>query len=250
MEYQWLIDWVDDQIVNRPGKILLAFLLVTVVFTLGLSTIETETGQQQFIEDLPSFEAFEDVQRDFGASFSESTTSTTLVQDSQNVLSKPALLRMLRTQRELSESEPLRVTSTSSPARTIASTLNPEATTLEEQIAAVERATPTEIDSAVREAATQNPSFATRLSTDFSRETATASATEATLTHRAGPGAGGGGGPGGGTTFPPNRDGRVRHILSETAPDIQLVGNSPDTITATLVLVFCLLRSSSSCSSS
>jgi predicted RND superfamily exporter protein len=237
VEYQGLIDWIDDQIVNRPGEVILAFLLATAVFVAGLGAIETETGQQQFIEDLPSFEALEDVQRDFGASFSESTTSTTLVQDSQNVLSKPALLRMLETQGALSESDPLRVTSTSSPARTVASTLDPEAVTLEEQIRAIERATPTEIDRAVRETAERNPAFTTRLSTDFSRTSASASAAEATLTHRAGPGVGGGGGPGGGTTFPPNRDERVNRILSVTAPNIHIVGSPPDTITATLVLV-------------
>jgi preprotein translocase subunit SecF len=144
---------------------------------------------------------------------------------------------MLRTQRALSESDPLRVKSTSSPARTVASTLDPNATTLEGEINAVERATPAEIDSAVRQAAEQNPAFSTRLSTDFSRTTASASAAEATVTHRAGPGVGGGGGPGGGTTFPPNRGERVRTILSTTASDIQFVGSTPDTITATLVLV-------------
>ncbi|HKJ59901.1 MAG TPA: MMPL family transporter [Halobacteriales archaeon] len=237
VDYQWLIDRVDDRIVNRPGTIVLLFLIATAVFATGLGSITTESGQEQFIEDLPSFEALEDVQRDFGSSFPDSTTSSTLVQDSQNVLAKPALLRMLRTQERLTESDPLRVTETSSPARTVAQTLDPEAATIEAEIDAVERATPGEIDAAVRSAAESDPTFATGLSEDFSTTSASATAAEATVTHRAGRGVGGGGGPGGGTTFPPNRDERVRDVVTATAPDIRVFGSPPDTITATLVLV-------------
>ncbi|MFC6940702.1 RND family transporter [Salinirubellus sp. GCM10025818] len=238
MNYQWLIDRVDDQIVNHPGKIILLFLLATVVFVSGLGAIETEAGQQQFIEDLPSFQALEDVQSDFGTSFSgTSTTSTTLVQDSQNALSKPALLRMLRTQEQIMESDPLRVTATASPARTVATTLDPDATTLEAQVLAVERATPGQIDRAIRRAADRNPTFTARVSDDFNVNTASASATEASVTHRAGPGIGGGGGPGGAADFPPDREERIRTITSTTAPDIRVLGDPPDTITSTLVLV-------------
>ena len=237
MNYQWLIDRVDNQIVNRPGKIILLFLLATVVFGAGLGSIETEAGQQQFIEDLPSFQALEDVQADFGTSFSGTSTSTTLVQDSQNALSKPGLLRMLRTQERIVDSDPLRVTATTSPARTVATTIDPDATTLEAQIAAVEGATPGEIDRAIRRAAERNPAFLTRVSDDFNANTASASATEATVTHRAGPGVGGGGGPGGAADFPPDREERIRTIASTTAPDIGVLGDPPDTITATLVLV-------------
>ncbi|MEF8867359.1 MAG: MMPL family transporter [Haloarculaceae archaeon] len=238
MDYQWLIDRVDDRIVNHPGKIILLFLLATVVFVSGLGAIETEAGQQQFIEDLPSFQALEDVQRDFGESFSgPSTTSTTLVQDSQNALSKPALLRMLRTQERVVDSDPLRVTATASPARTVATTLDPDATTLEAQILAVERATPGEVDRAIRRAADRNPAFTARVSEDFNANAASASATEASVTHRAGPGIGGGGGPGGAADFPPDREERIRAITSTTAPDIRVLGDPPDTISATLVLV-------------
>ena len=215
-----MIDRVDHRIVNQPGRVILLFLAITVVFASGLGAIETETGQQQFIEDLPSFQAFEDIQRDFGASFGRPSTSTTLVQDSSNVLAKPALLRMLRSQRRIVDSDPLRVTNTVSAARTVASTIDPTATTLDAQVAAVERATPAEIDAAVRRAAATEPGFETRLSNDFSAEAAAASAAEATVTHRAGRGVSTGGGPGAGASFPPNRDERVRRIISDTAPDI------------------------------
>jgi predicted RND superfamily exporter protein len=244
MDYQWLIDHVDERIVTQPGRVILVFLIVTVLFLPGLGAIETESGQQQFIEDLPSYQALEDVQRDFGASFTNETTSTTLIQESQNVLSKPALLELLRAQEQIAESSPLRVTETSSPARTVAETIDPNATTLAAQIDAIEQASPTEIDVAVRQAAEEEASFTSQLSTDFNRQAATATAAQATATHRAGPGEGSSGGPGGGSAFPPNRDERIRGILSSpavtgdaSASDIRLLGSSPDTIGATLVLV-------------
>ncbi|MFB6211541.1 MAG: RND family transporter [Halobacteriales archaeon] len=233
-----MIDKLDHQIINHPRRLILAFLVVTVVFTTGLGSIETESGQGQFIEDLPSFQALEDVQRDFGSSFSQSQTTTTLIQDSQNVLAQPSLLAMLRTQKAIADTDGLRVTDTSSPARTVARTIDPQARTLDAQIDAIERATPEQIDAAIEQANRRNPTFATRLSDDFNPATGSASAAEATITHRAGPGIGGtGGGPGSGTTFPPNRDERIRSIVSTTAPDIRVLGNSPDTIGATLILV-------------
>jgi predicted RND superfamily exporter protein len=238
VNYQWVIDRVDDYIVDHSKTVIVAFLLATVVFTGGLSGIETESGQQQFIEDLPSFQALEDVQRDFGASFPGTTTTTTVVQTDQNVLSKPALLDLLRTQERLADEESLRVENTSSAAVTVARRLDPEATTLEQQIVAVERATPKEIDAAVRRAA-ERPAFRSRLSSDFNRRSASAMATEATITHHAGPGAGGGGGPGGAEEFPPDAAERIERIAAgeTTASTVRALGVPPDTTTTTLTLV-------------
>ncbi|PSP32481.1 RND transporter [Halobacteriales archaeon QH_10_67_22] len=239
MEYQWLIDWVDDRITRQSRTVILLFLVATGVFVTGLGAVETESGQDQFIEDLPSFNALEDVQRDFGASFSESTTTTTLVQDSRNVLSKPSLLRMLRALERIESTNGLRVTDTSSAAETVARTLDPEATTLDEQITAVERATPREIERAVRRADERDPTVSTRLSDDFEYRETAATATEATVTHRAGPGQGedGGGGPEPGGTYPPNRVERVEFVVDGTAPDIEILGTPPDTIGDTLLIV-------------
>jgi predicted RND superfamily exporter protein len=238
MNYQWVIDRVDNYIVDRSRAVILVFLLVTVVFTGGLSDIETESGQQQFIEELPSFQALEDVQRDFGARFPGVNTTSTLIQTDQNVLSKPALLDLLRTQERVADSESLRVANTTSVARTVARTIDPEATTLDEQIRAVERATPAEIDAAVRRAA-DGRGFQTRLSTDFNRRSASATATEATITHRAGPGADGGGGPGGATEFPPNAEERIERLAAAEADasTIRAQGVPPDTTTTTLTVV-------------
>jgi len=239
MEYQWIIDWVDDRITRQSKTVIVLFLVATGVFVTGLGAVETESGQEQFIEDLPSFNALEDVQRDFGASFSESTTTTTLVQDSRNVLSKPSLLRMLRALERIESTNGLRVTDTSSAAETVARTLDPEATTLDEQITAVERATPREIERAVRRADERDPTVSTRLSDDFEYRETAATATEATVTHRAGPGQGegGGGGPEPGGTYPPNRVERVEFVVDGTAPDIEVLGTPPDTIGDTLLIV-------------
>jgi len=191
MNYQWLIDRIDGYIVDHSRRVILLFLVATMVFAGGLGGIETESGQQQFVEELPSFQALERVQEDFDTSFPQVNTTTTLVQSDQNVLSRSALLDMLRTQERIRESDPLRVADTESPARRVARTLDPDARTLDEQIRAVERATPSEIDGAVRRAAeSERGTFRSRLSTDFNRRSASASAMEATVTHRAGPGAG------------------------------------------------------------
>jgi predicted RND superfamily exporter protein len=225
LDYQRAIDWVDDRITNSPGKVVLVFLALTVLFVGGLGNIETETGQNQFIEDLPSFEALENIQRDFGASFGSSgpTTSTTLLQDSQNVLSKPAMLRLLRAQKEVADQDAMRVVSVSSPAATVATTIDPNATTLQAQIRSIERATPSEIDAAVQQAAERNPGFDTDLSADFNAQSAYASAARAAITH--------------GTDGIPSQDERVRRLVGTAGPDIRVLGSQPDTIGDSLVLV-------------
>ena len=240
MNYQWLIDRIDGYIVDHSRRVILLFLVATMVFAGGLGGIETESGQQQFVEELPSFQALERVQEDFDTSFPQVNTTTTLVQSDQNVLSRSALLDMLRTQERIRESDPLRVADTESPARRVARTLDPDARTLDEQIRAVERATPSEIDGAVRRAAeSERGTFRSRLSTDFNRRSASASAMEATVTHRAGPGAGGEGGPGGASEFPPNKEERMQRLVGSaaTASTIRVQGTPPDTTTTTLTVV-------------
>lgn len=129
MEYQWLIDRVDYYIVNRSKAVVLAFLLVTAVMIGGLGMITLEGGQEQFIEDLDSYEANENIQEEFSATFGgPSTTSTRLVQESNNVLSKPALLDMLQTRNRIIEQTALRVDTVETPAEEVATTLDGSAT--------------------------------------------------------------------------------------------------------------------------
>jgi len=178
-----IVERVDDAVVEYPGRIVLAFLLVTGVFVVGLGNVGAESGTDEFTADVPAQDAFEDIQREFGAPFAVSTGGTSLIQTEQNVLARPALLRMLRTQKALADRDGLRVADTSSPARAVARQLDPGATTIEAQIDAVERATPRQIDAAVARAA-ERPGFASGLSNDFNPEAATASAAIGSVTHR------------------------------------------------------------------
>jgi predicted RND superfamily exporter protein len=181
-DYQRLIDWADDRIVETPGRVLLAFLVVTAVFGVGLGNVSTSSGTQQFASDTPAQEALDAINEEFSEPFTASTGSTQLIQRGENVLSKKGLLRMLRAQDRVAENEALRVSGTSSAATIVALQLDPTAETRAERIDAVERATPGEIDRAVR-AASENPRFAGLLSNDFNRESASASATIGVITH-------------------------------------------------------------------
>src|SRR6056297_3605991 len=153
MNYKRYIDWADDRIVEDSRKVILVFLVVTVAFTAGLGNISTNAGTQQFTTGLPAEEAFERVNTEFSPPFSPDTGNTQLIQESTNVLSKQSLLGMLRAQERLEDHDDLRVTETSSAAGIVARELDPTATTTEAQIRAVEGATSSEIDAAVRDAA-------------------------------------------------------------------------------------------------
>jgi predicted RND superfamily exporter protein len=183
MDYQRVIDRVDETIVERPGRIVLGFLVVTALFTLGLSSIGTSAGTQQFTSDLPAANAFEAIQDDFTDPFEPQSGSTQLIQEDTNVLSKPALLGMLRTQEALADRNGLRVESSSSAAGIVAQQLDPTAQTTEDQIEAVEDATPDQIETAVAQAAETNPQFSTLVSSDFNRRSASATATIGLVQH-------------------------------------------------------------------
>ena len=44
IDHQQVIDLVDDQIANRPGQVVLAMLVLTAVFAVGLGNISTAAG--------------------------------------------------------------------------------------------------------------------------------------------------------------------------------------------------------------
>ncbi len=183
-DYQRYIDVVDGWIADRPKAVIVAFLLLSGVFVLGLGGSGTESGTSQFTEDVPAAEALENVNDNFErVTFERSEGTTQLIQSNQNVLSKPALLRMLRAQHRLARNPDLQVESSTSVARAIARTLDPEATTYEAQIRAVEGATPAEIDRGVQTAVARNPGLRASLSTDFNAQSASASATIGIVRH-------------------------------------------------------------------
>lgn len=183
VEYQAVIDWLDAWIVDRSKTVLVVFLVLTAVFGVGLTQVSMEAGTSQFAEDNPEQEAFDAVNREFTQPFEADNGTTQLVQSGRNVLSKPELLAMLTAMYRLEEREEFRVATTTSAASIVARTLDPNATTLEAQIRTVERATDTEIERAVGQAAT-NPFFRALLSKDFNPRAASASATIGLIEHR------------------------------------------------------------------
>ena len=197
MQYKKYIDWANNRIVDDSRKVILVFLVATLVFGAGLGSVSTNAGTQQFTTGLPAEEAFERVTTEFSPAFEPDTGNTQLIQRGDNVLAKHALLRMLRAQERMENHDDFRVQSTNSAASIVARQLDPEATTTEAQIWAVESATDSEIDTAVRQAADENSQFETLLSNDFNRGSASASATIGLVTHEIPAGISSGSGQGG-----------------------------------------------------
>jgi predicted RND superfamily exporter protein len=182
LDYEAYVERLDELIVDRPYRVAGVFLVVTLVFAGGLTGISTDAGTSQFTEDSDAQAALEDVNRQFNPSFETDTGSTQLIQTHTNVLSKPAMLDMLETQRRIAERDGLRVTGTNSVAQTVARQLDPSAETLPEQIDAVEAATSTEVRLAA-EQATATPGVQSLLSDDFNAEDPSATVTLATVSH-------------------------------------------------------------------
>ncbi|WP_256545671.1 efflux RND transporter permease subunit [Halobellus inordinatus] len=224
-DYQRFVDWADDKIVNYSTRVILTFLLVTALFAVGLGGVSTESGTQQFAEDIPAADALERIENEFLPVFSPSPGSTQLVQKDANVLSKQSLLAMLRAQEALEDRNDMYVTETSSAASIVAQTIDPSATTLEEQIIALERATGSEIRRAVRENA-DNPGFTGTLSNDFNRKAASASSTIGVVTHDLPQDVGGGGsGQSGDSPMTPIQNQAQRIIDAELDADITVFGS-------------------------
>ncbi|MFW6385294.1 MAG: hypothetical protein ACOCY7_04075 [Halodesulfurarchaeum sp.] len=182
VDHEVLVERISTLIAEHPRRVVVAFLVVTLVMSAGLGNITTETGTSQFSEGTDSEEALEDIDREFGQPFAADSDSTQVIQTDRNVLSKSAMLEMLRAQKRVLNRTELRVTATRSSAQQVARQLDPRATTIEAQIRAIERATSSEIDDAVGRAATA-PGFTTTLSNDFNRESASATATITVITH-------------------------------------------------------------------
>jgi len=183
LDHQVVIDWLDSQISERPAAVIVAFLVVTAVFAVGLGNVSTSAGTEQFTQDVPAQQAYDHVTTEFGRPFAPDTGSTQLIQTGQNVLSKRSLSRMLTVEDRISSRTGLRVSGHVSAADVVATQLDPNATTLQAKRRAVRQATPTEIDTAVRRAA-RNPGFVSQLSNDFNAQSASASATVAVITHQ------------------------------------------------------------------
>ncbi|MFB6121955.1 MAG: RND family transporter [Haloferacaceae archaeon] len=188
LDHQRLVDAADDWIVNRSRTVMLAFLVLTGVFLVGAGASGTETGTDQFTEDIPAQNAFENINEQFETrSFEASTGSTTLIQNEPNVLSKSSQLAMLRAQRRLHENPDFRVVSSSSVAEAVATRLDPNATTPAAKVRALETAPASRVQAATRAVLSTRPLLRQRVSEDYNAQSVTASATLGGVTHRLGP---------------------------------------------------------------
>ncbi|MUV86077.1 MMPL family transporter [Natronomonas sp. CBA1123] len=223
VDYQPYIDRLDHYITERPGTVILAFLLVTGLFVVGLGGVSTSAGTQQFAESTPAQEALDEVNQKFSPAFGADSGSTQLIQDSENVLSRDAMLRMLEVQEQMADRPGLRVSSTSSAASIVAQQLDPQATTPEQQQQALEAATATEIQQAIRQADETNPRFSGLLSNDYNRQSASASATIGVVSHDIPSGLSSSAGQGGSSPLTPIQQ-EARTIANSVGSDITVFG--------------------------
>ncbi|MFA9517422.1 RND family transporter [Halopenitus sp. H-Gu1] len=177
-----LLDWIDMWIVDRPGTVVIVFLLITAGFATGLDDITMSSGTEQIAQDVPAYDTYQRMEDDFTFTFGQGTDTTQLIQTNENVLSREGLLRMLETQQRLSDREDFRVADSTSVANLVARELDPSATTLDAQIRAVEQASDAERRAAVRRAS-RHPSFGLAISDDFNQREAYASSTLAVVEH-------------------------------------------------------------------
>jgi len=176
------LDKLDFWVTQRPLYVIAVFIVLTAFFVGGIGQMTTETGTDDFTEDTPAFDALEEINDNFESEFGEGSGSTQLIQSGENVLSKQGVLRMLRAQHRLEENDDLRVDSTASVAQAVAQAVDPEAETLEEQVRAVEGATPSQVRDASR-GAVEQPGLDALLSNDLNENEPYAGATIGTVSH-------------------------------------------------------------------
>ena len=173
---------INRVVTHHAWKVVFVFLLVTAILAGGLGAIEQEAGGGQYTAGLEEEQALEDMEAEFEAGIRTGggASAVVIVTDERNVLSKSAVERMLRMQHRLETHDRLRITSTTSPGTAIAAELDPEATTAEERLRAVEQATQTQVTTAVRDAGADalGP-----VSEDFNRGSARASAVQVGISY-------------------------------------------------------------------
>ncbi|AXR82491.1 efflux RND transporter permease subunit [Natrarchaeobaculum sulfurireducens] len=175
---------INPLIRTRPWTIVVVFFLVTALFLGGALAGggDQEAGADQFTDDSPEQEAFDDIQENFerGDRASGGTSAQLVVEDDRNVLSRSSLLRMLEFQDRVETTESLRVESTTSPASLVGQELDENATTAERQHREVERASQRQLEAAIADA---DESAGLPVSTDFNREAASASVAQIAITY-------------------------------------------------------------------
>ena len=108
---------LNSLILGRPVTVVVAFLAVTVLLTGGIGMIQTVEDQSDaFSEDIAAQEALDAVNEEFGATFGDDEETTQLLQNSQDALSKQALLRSLAVVERTDDRPNLRLTDAVGPS--------------------------------------------------------------------------------------------------------------------------------------
>lgn len=175
---------VVDTVIDRPGAVIVGFLLVTVVFSFGMGQVSMGGSDQieSFTEGIPEQEALDNVEEEFQGPFEVDSQSTQLIQRGDNVLSRSSTLEMLTLLETINQREGLYMDSAQGPATAIAQAIDPSAKTPVEQRRAIERASQTRYERAVR-AVVERPGLERSLSTDLNSREGTASAAITVVTH-------------------------------------------------------------------
>ncbi|WP_050032737.1 efflux RND transporter permease subunit [Halorubrum halophilum] len=174
---------LNDAIIDSPRRVIVAFLVLTVVFTGGMGLVSTDTeATDSFTEGLDEQEALDAVNQEFEDPFAAGDERTQVIHSGSNVLTKEALVRNLRVLEEVESRDDLRVASTSGPATVVAQAIDPSATTAAEQRRVLESTSETRVRQVVRDLS-ENSGFTRPLSTDFNPTSASASASITVVTH-------------------------------------------------------------------
>ncbi|WEL21733.1 Putative exporter of the RND superfamily [Halorhabdus sp. BNX81] len=183
VDHERVVDGIGRVIVDRPGRVVLAFLVVTAGFAFGIPGVGIDSGTQRFFESVPEHHTQAFVDNQFGSTFEAGEDSTQVVLTSENVFSKPSLLRLLELQAELEADPSLRVRAVTGIASGTASVLDPFATTTAAQRRTIETATPAEVRDAARTLLDRRPGITQLLSEDLNPNQPRASATMVLVSH-------------------------------------------------------------------
>lgn len=163
--FQRVFDGIPLLVERYAFHIVLATLLLTGVFAIGLADLQVEEDFDRYAEDIPEQETLDDLEAEL-----ETETSTVIIYADDNVLTRSSLQTILATEAELTESsESLAITRIDSPASFVAQVLDPTATTAPEQQEVIEGASDEQLTIAI-EAAAASPEFQGMISNDFDGE--------------------------------------------------------------------------------
>ncbi|MGM0372359.1 MAG: efflux RND transporter permease subunit [Halobacteriota archaeon] len=177
LDHEAIVSVVDKQIVDHPKRVIVGFLVLTVLFAGGLAGVEIDAGTDRFFESVPEHHTQQAVEAEFGGAFDPDTGSTQIVVSDENVFSKRSLIRALDIQRSIEADESLRVTEVQGIASGVARMIDPSATTTREQLRTIEHASEGEVRQATRSFFDRRPEAKQLLSEDRNLAEPRASAT-------------------------------------------------------------------------